>query len=226
MAVRFLRGPRNLANPCLDDAQGPRGDPQIKVHKDMATGHTFPTLSAEEAAELIPHGAMVGVSGFTPAGSPKAVPRALARRARGLHESGEPFQIRVLSGASTGGACDDELGLAEAVSWRTPYMTSAPLRKLANTGRLDFVDMHLSHVSQMIMEGFLGRMDFAIVEATDITPDGRVYLTTGIGNVADLPAEGRTGDHRAQRLSLAADSRAGRHHRLASPSAPPSASDS
>ena len=61
-------------------------------------------------------------------------------------------------------------------------MTSGPLRKLANTGRLDFVDMHLSHVSQMIMEGFLGRIDFAIVEATEITPDGRVYLTTGIGN--------------------------------------------
>ena len=148
----------------------------------MAMGHSFPTLTAEEAAELIPHGALVGVSGFTPAGAPKAVPRALARRARGLHEAGTPFQIRVLSGASTGAACDDELGLAEALSWRAPYMTSGPLRKLANTGRLDFVDMHLSHVSQMIMEGFLGRMDFAIVEATDITPDGRVYLTTGIGN--------------------------------------------
>jgi succinate CoA transferase len=125
---------------------------------------------------------MVGVRGFTPAGAPKAVPRALAARARELHESGEPFQIRLLSGASTGAACDDELGLAKAVSWRAPYMTSAPLRKLANSGGLDFVDMHLSHVSQMVMEGFLGRLDFAIVEATDITNDGRVYLTTGIGN--------------------------------------------
>ena len=42
--------------------------------------------------------------------------------------------------------------------------------------------MHLSHVSQMVLEGFLGRIDFAIIEATEITPDGRVYLTTGIGN--------------------------------------------
>src|SRR4029077_76423 len=100
---------------------------------EMAMGHSFTNLSAEEAAELIPDGAMVGVSGFTPAGAPKAVPRALAVRARGLHESGEPFQVRVLSGASTGAACDDELGLAEAVSWRAPYMTSGPLRKLANT---------------------------------------------------------------------------------------------
>jgi succinate CoA transferase len=148
----------------------------------MAMGNYFPTLTAEEAAELIPHGAMVGVSGFTPAGAPKAVPRALAQRARALHAEGKPFQIRLLSGASTGAACDDELGLAEAISWRAPYMTSAPLRKLANTGRLDFVDMHLSHVSQMIMEGFLGRVDFAVIEATDITADGRVYLTTGIGN--------------------------------------------
>ena len=32
------------------------------------------------------------------------------------------------------------------------------------------------------MEGFLGTIDFAIIEATEITPDGKVYLTTGIGN--------------------------------------------
>lgn len=148
----------------------------------MTTGTPFPELTAEEAAELIPHDALLAVSGFTPAGSPKAVPRALARRAQALHESGQPFRIRLLSGASTGEACDDELGKAEAVSWRAPYLTSAPLRKLANTGKLDFVDMHLSHVSQVVLEGFLGPIDVAVVEATEITPDGKVYLTTGIGN--------------------------------------------
>lgn len=144
--------------------------------------HAFPTLTADEAAALIPHGAMVGVGGFTPAGSPKAMPRALAQRAKAIHEAGHPFQIRLLSGASTGEACDDELGEAEAVSWRAPYLTSAPLRQQANTGRLDFIDMHLSHVSQMVLGGFLGRIDVAIIEATEITPDGKVYLTTGIGN--------------------------------------------
>ncbi|MBV8317723.1 MAG: acetyl-CoA hydrolase, partial [Planctomycetaceae bacterium] len=116
------------------------------------------------------------------AGSPKAVPRALAHRARALHEVGEAFQIRLLSGASTGKACDDALGDAEAVGWRAPYLTSAPMRRHANTGRVEFIDMHLSHVSQLILEGILGRIDFAIVEATEITRDGRVYLTTGIGN--------------------------------------------
>ena len=56
------------------------------------------------------------------------------------------------------------------------------MRDLANTGRLELVDMHLSHVAQMVREGFLGPIDVAIIEATEIKPDGRVYLTTGIGN--------------------------------------------
>jgi len=148
----------------------------------MRIGKTYTLLTAEEAASLIPNGAMVAVGGFTPAGAPKAVPRALARRARELHRAGETFQVKLLSGASTGAACDDELGRAEAVSWRAPYITSAPMRELANAGKLDFVDMHLSHVAQAVMEGFLGPIDFAVVEATEITHDGRVYLTTGIGN--------------------------------------------
>jgi propionyl-CoA:succinyl-CoA transferase len=148
----------------------------------MTIGKTYSTLTADEAAALIPNGAMVAVGGFTPAGAPKAVPRALARRARQLHEAGTPFQVKLLSGASTGAACDDELARAEAVSWRAPYMTSAPMRELANTGKLEFVDMHLSHVAQAVMEGFLGPIDFAVVEATEVTRDGRVYLTTGIGN--------------------------------------------
>ena len=148
----------------------------------MAISKTYPTLTADEAAALIPNGAMVAVSGFTPAGAPKAVPRALAKRARELHQAGAAFQVKLLSGASTGEACDDELAGAEAVSWRAPYITSAPMRQLANTGKIEFVDMHLSHVAQAVMEGFLGPIDFAIIEATEITPDGKVYLTTGIGN--------------------------------------------
>src|SRR6516164_9421701 len=148
----------------------------------MSSDKSYTILSAEEGASLIPNGAMVGVSGFTPAGAPKAVPRALARRARELHQAGTAFQVKLLSGASTGAACDDELGRAEAVSWRAPYVTSAPMRELANTGKLEFVDMHLSHVAQAVMEGFLGPIDFAVVEATEITQDGRVYLTTAIGN--------------------------------------------
>ena len=142
---------------------------------------TFPNLTAEEAAELIPHGAMVAFSGFTPAGAAKDVPSALARRARVLHEAGQPFQIRVLTGASTGRSLDDALAEADAISWRAPYQTSAPLRERINDGRVAYVDMHLSHVPQSVLFGFFGKIDVAVIEANRVTPDGLVYLTTSVG---------------------------------------------
>ena len=38
-------------------------------------------MTADEAAEIIQHNDMVAFSGFTPAGSPKALPTENARRA-------------------------------------------------------------------------------------------------------------------------------------------------
>lgn len=51
-------------------------------------------MSAEEAAELIENGEILGVSGFTLAGYPKAVPKALARRAKKLHDGESLFKLR------------------------------------------------------------------------------------------------------------------------------------
>jgi propionyl-CoA:succinyl-CoA transferase len=141
----------------------------------------FPTLTAEEAAELIPHASMVAFSGFTAAGAAKAVSRALAGRAKQLHDAGQPFAIRIITGASTGPSIDDALAEADAISWRAPFQTSGPLRQRINDGRVAFVDMHLSHLPQAVLHGFFGSVDFAIIEATEVTPDGRVYLTNSVG---------------------------------------------
>jgi propionyl-CoA:succinyl-CoA transferase len=147
----------------------------------MTTRLPFPVLTAAEAAAHIEHGMTLGFSGFTPAGAVKAVPAALAGRARGLHAAGEPFRIRMLTGASTGADFDDRLAEAEAIEWRAPYQSSPPLRRRINAQETQFVDMHLSHVPQMIAFGFFGRIDVAVVEALDVTRDGRVYLTTSVG---------------------------------------------
>ena len=55
------------------------------------------------------------------------------------------------------------------------------MRGQINRQEVEYVDMHLSHLPQIIAEGFLGRINLAVVEATEITPDGRVYLATSIG---------------------------------------------
>ena len=186
----------------------------------MQSVHSFPRLSAEEAAAMIPDGAFVGFSGFTPAGAAKAVPRALGARARALHEKDQPFKIRVLTGASTGKDLDETLAQAEAISWRAPYQSSKTLRDQINKQQVQFVDMHLSHVPQTLTFGFFGKMDYAVVEATEITGDGRVYLSTSIGASPTFLHGGREGDHRDQPLPLAARVGDVRHRHAAAAAAP------
>ena len=147
----------------------------------MATYATFPVLTAEEAAARIPDGATVGFSGFTPAGSAKAVPRAFAKRAEAAHAAGQSLKIRALTGASTAEALDEALAKADAVSWRAPYQSSRTMRGRINNQECQFLDMHLSHVPQMIEFGFLGNIDIAVIEAVDVTQDGRVFLSTSTG---------------------------------------------
>lgn len=47
---------------------------------------------------------------------------------------------------------------------------------------MSFVDLHLSEVAQMVNYGFFGDIDVAVIEASALAPDGRVWLTSGIGN--------------------------------------------
>lgn len=145
------------------------------------TPRRFPELTPSEAAEMFQNGMTVGFSGFTPAGAAKAIPTAIAARARGEHSEGRPFQIGVVTGASTGDSLDGELARAEAVSWRTPYQSDKALRKLINEGKTRFFDMHLSVLQQSIRYGFLGKFDFAVVEACEVTADGQIVLSTSVG---------------------------------------------
>ena len=138
-------------------------------------------MTADEAAALIQHNATVGFSGFTPAGAAKAIPTALAKRAKAEHETGRPLQIGVVTGASTGQSLDGELALAEAIAWRTPYQSNKYLRAAINAGQTRFFDMHLSTLPQQIRYGFLGKFDFAIVEACDVTENGEIVPTTSVG---------------------------------------------
>lgn len=139
-------------------------------------------MSAEEAAKFIKNGDAVGFSGFTHAGSPKVVPVALAEITKAEHEAGRPFKIRVFTGASTGDRLDGELARAEAISFRTPYQTNKSLRALTNSGAVDFADLHLSMVAQELRYGFFGKINVAVVEACDVTEDGEIVITSGVGN--------------------------------------------
>ena len=146
----------------------------------MSSGDLFAKLSADEDVLICP-GAMVAFSGFTPAGAAKAVPLALAKHARELHHSGLPFQIRILTGPR------------QAAAWTTHWLR--PMRSVggrltnrhppcesgSTTAESPLSTCICPHVPQSVLFGFFGKIDFAVIEASHVTPDGRVYLTNSIG---------------------------------------------
>ena len=142
---------------------------------------SIPFISAEEAAGYIKNGDNVGFSGFTASGTPKVVTVALAERARALHEKGEEFKINLYTGASTNDHVDGELSRAEAIGTRAPYQSHKDCRAAINNGVIDYFDSHLSHMSQDLRYGFYGPIDVAIIEATEMSPNGDVILGAGLG---------------------------------------------
>lgn len=138
-------------------------------------------ITAEEAAGLVNHGDNIGISGFTPAGTAKAVTAALAKKAEEEHLKGKPFQIGIFTGASTGESCDGVLSRAKAIRYRAPYTTNADFRKAVNNGEIAYNDIHLSQMAQEVRYGFMGKVKLAIIEACEVTPDGKIYLTAAGG---------------------------------------------
>ncbi|MCL7714914.1 acetyl-CoA hydrolase/transferase family protein [Stenotrophomonas mori] len=139
-------------------------------------------VSAEHAAALIQPGETVAMSGFTGSGYPKAVPMALARQIEQAHQQGQPFQIKLLTGASTAPELDGALAKADGIAMRMPFQSDPDARKRINDGMLDYIDIHLSHVAQHVWFGLYGQIDTAVIEVSAIREDGALVPSTSVGN--------------------------------------------
>ncbi|MBP3089201.1 acetyl-CoA hydrolase/transferase family protein [Corynebacterium sp. sy017] len=139
-------------------------------------------MTAQEAAQFVNNGDTVGMSGFTGAGYPKALPTAIAERAKEAHARGDEYKINVFTGASTAPDCDGVLAEADAIGLRMPYQSDPILRSKINEGVSEYVDYHLSESGLYVEQGFFGKMDVAIVEAVRITEDGSIVPSSSIGN--------------------------------------------
>lgn len=144
----------------------------------------YKRMTAAEAAALIKNGANIGLSGFTPAGTAKAVTKELAKIATAEHEAGREFKVSLFTGASTGQSTDGDLALADAIKYRAPYTTNGDFRKYVNQGKVAYNDLHLSHMAQELRYGFMGDVDWAILEVCDIEEGAdtcKAYLTAAGG---------------------------------------------
>jgi succinyl-CoA:acetate CoA-transferase len=138
-------------------------------------------MTAEEAAAMIPNGAILATSGFTGAGYAKAVPLALAKRAVEERTRGKPLRFNLLTGASTGPELDQAMALTDAVAFRFPYNGDATMRERINTGAAEYQDMHLSHAGSLVRYGYYGKINYAIIEVTKIREDGSLIFSSSCG---------------------------------------------
>ena len=186
---------------------------------------SFPRLTPQEAADHISDGQTIGFSGFTPAGAAKLVPRALAVRARDEHRAGRPFRSACRPAPRRASSTTTSRRPRPSHGARRTSRAPGCVRR-STPARVEFVDMHLSHVPQAVLFGFFGEIDLAVVEATEVTPDGRVFLTTSVGAVADAAALGEEDHHRGEPPALAPAARDDRHRAAAAAAAPAAHPDS
>ncbi|ABE35654.1 succinate CoA transferase family protein [Paraburkholderia xenovorans LB400] len=139
-------------------------------------------VTAEQAASLIHDGMTVGMSGFGAAGDCKAVPLALAARARE-----QSLRITLMTGASVGYEVDGVLAEAGAISRRMPFQSDKSLRNQINAGEAMFMDLHLSEMAEQLRDGFLGPVDVAVIEAVAVGEAG-IVPTMSVGNSAVFAA--------------------------------------
>lgn len=139
-------------------------------------GYWDQIITPEKAAMLIKPDDIVAVSGFTPAGYPKEVPLALARRIEKEH-----FKITLYSGASIGDEVDGALSRVHGISRRLSYQTNKDLRRQINDGSVAYADYHVSVFSQRLREGFIPKPDIVIAEVVAITEHGDFIPATSIG---------------------------------------------
>ncbi|MCL6705684.1 acetyl-CoA hydrolase/transferase family protein [Pseudomonas sp. R2.Fl] len=138
-------------------------------------------ISADDAAAMIKDGMTVGMSGFTRAGEAKAVPMALAERARK-----DPLKITLITGASLGNDLDKTLAEAHVTARRIPFQSDPGLRKAINAGEVMFIDQHLSETVEQLRTGQLPPVDIAVIEAVAILEHGGIVPTTSVGNSASF----------------------------------------
>ncbi len=144
----------------------------------------FNKITAAEAASLIKNGQSVGLSGFTPAGAPKCTPAEIAKRAEAEHAAGREFKVSIFTGASTGQSCDGALSNAHAIDFRAPYTTNPDFRKNVNQNTLNYSDLNLSNMATQLRQGYLGDVDWAVIEACALEKKGNkvhIYLTAAGG---------------------------------------------
>lgn len=145
-------------------------------------------MPVEDVLHFFRDGMNIGWSGFGSNGCPKAVPLALADH---VERSGLKGKLRfnVFTGGSVQPEVENRWVRAGMIDRRWPYQLGERSREAVNTDAVRMGDRHLSLFAEDLFNGFYtpgGKLDLAVVEATAITEDGHIILSTTVAAAPEI----------------------------------------
>ncbi|KAJ3973436.1 acyl-CoA carboxylate CoA-transferase [Lentinula raphanica] len=148
----------------------------------------------EDLVSLFKNDDYIGWSGFTGVGYPKTLPTAIADDIESNNLQADPStkkKFNLFVGASVGPEVEDRWAALDMIARRYPHQVGKEVAKGINAGRIEFADKHLSMFPQDLTYGFYSLhkthgeptkpLDWAIVEATAITPEGHIVPGASVG---------------------------------------------
>lgn len=148
----------------------------------------------EDVIPWFKNGQYLGWSGFTGVGYPKMVPVALADHVERNNLQGK-MKFNLFVGASTGAETENRWAKLDMIDRRSPHQVGKDIQNGINQGRIRFQDKHLSMFPQDLVYGFYtkdkiegapNKLDYVIVEATKILPDGSIVPGASVGATPEL----------------------------------------
>ncbi|KAG6916363.1 hypothetical protein DXG01_007199 [Tephrocybe rancida] len=105
-------------------------------------------------------------------------------------------KFNLFVGASVGPEVEDRWARLDMIARRYPHQVGKDISKGINAGRIEFADKHLSMFPQDLTYGYYNLrkdhgdprkpLDWAIVEATAITEDGKIVLGASVGATPEI----------------------------------------
>jgi acetyl-CoA hydrolase len=145
-------------------------------------------MAVEDVFRFFHDGMNIGWSGFGSNGCPKVVPLAVADH---VERSGLKGKLRfnVFSGGSVQPRVENSWVRLGMIDRRWPYQIGDDSREAINSGVVRYGDRHLSMFPEELFNGFYtpgGKLDLAIIEATAITEEGHIILSTTVAAAPEI----------------------------------------
>ncbi|KAK4225779.1 hypothetical protein QBC38DRAFT_251482 [Podospora fimiseda] len=147
--------------------------------------------SPEDLLHHFPNGSYLGWSGFTGVGYPKKIPTFLADHVEQNNLQGK-LRYSLFVGASSGAETENRWAGLDMIERRSPHQVGKNIAKGINDGSINFFDKHLSMFPVDLVYGYYtkdkpsGKLDVAIVEASEIKEDGSIVPGASVGATPEL----------------------------------------